>query len=428
MGERLITFGGAALLIAIGNLFYSSILNLKIKRWAFMAALCVMHSLLLVPFLLSGNVFLLYGVFVLWFPAMFAMGVRYSDDAGYMVFLAAVTAWICGSGNAIFVHLQYPIAVQLFEGKHPALPRLCIVVIGGICDSFLIWVVLRKFIAKMKEQFRHFATWSIALQQSLVLVINACMLFSVTWFCAALASHIRRGDVLLLFVWVCYFAVSVINVMAFQMAGKISERNEIAANLKRAEREAQENKAWAELVTAHAERENRWRHDMNALLQSVVHAAPSGELRAMAEKIGFKISSVPVIPKYSGILCLDITLGTLADEARAKGVRLDVSVRLPEPCPIPGEELVRMFSNLLNNAARAAACMPELSQRVVEVTAHHAAGFLYINTRNRFREDASPHGTGRGAAILQKFAKQYHGSYRSAPEGDVWVASLSLML
>ena len=428
MSERLIDFGGAVLLIAVGNVFFARVMNLKIKRAAFMVLLCALHVLLLLPFLIWGHEIVLYGTFVLSIPLLFAAGVFCSDDAKFVIFLAAIAGWIFGAANALFWHLLHPTAQHLFQGEHATLLRLAVTSAGFLADLLMAWLAPRFLVNRVLTQMKRYANWSIVLQYAAILLFNATLLFFVAGVCAALTSRAPElAAAMIAVIWGWYAIVGGVNFLTFHMISKVSERNEIAANLEKKETEARMHKEYAELVTRNAERLSRWQHNTNDILAAMRMAVQDEKVIQMIDELGIKIS-VPAIPRYTGDIVLDTCLAAKAEEARKKDVRLHMQIALPSPVSMTSVELMRIFLNLLDNAIRAAAAMPDPADRAVEIECKKNAGFLYINTRNRFLEDKTPHGTGQGTVILRKFAEQYHGTFVSQPRGGEWAAMLALKL
>jgi len=273
-----------------------------------------------------------------------------------------------------------------------------------------------------------YANWRLALQYCFILVVNALMLFSMAVLCTALTACVPKlGVALLVFSWGWYIIVGFVNILTFQLMAKISERNEIAANLRLKEAEAQASLEYAELIKSNAARLTHWQHDMNKVIANVCASTRNEEVLAAMNELSIKIS-LPAVPDYTGNLLLNTCLASQMEQAQELNVRLHLQVDLPKDVPMSGIELVRIFSNLLDNAIRAASVLPNPLERVVDAECRANAGFLYITTRNRYIKEATPHGTGQGAVILRKFAEQYHGVYTNKQDDGEWFAQLALKL
>ena len=428
MTELLIEFACAALLLATGNLFFGSVLNLKIKRAAFTALLCTLAVLLLLPFLIWGHMFLLYTVFALWVFVLFAVGVIYSSDTRPVVFWAALPVWVLGPGNILFANLLQPIAFQLWGNEQTVLIYSLKSVLLIVLNISYYAVILRFLATGAKVQMKRYANWTLALQYGLILIINALMLFSMAALCTALAARLRNyGIALLVFAWAWYGIAGVVNLLTFRMMAKISERNELAAHREQKEMEIQLNREYTAVLEHNAERLKRWQHDTNNLIAAMKLSVSDKQRAAALDELSIKIG-VPAVTDYTNNVLLNQTLMLKAEEARRHDVRLVMQIALPERVPLTDIELMRIFTNLLDNAIRAAAALPEPGERVLEVVCKENAGYLYISTRNRFLEGGAPSGTGRGTEILRKFEASHQGKFTSKPCGDVWVAQLAVKL
>ena len=428
MTERLIEFLCAVLLLAIGNLFFGSILNLKIRRTAFTVLLCALDTLLLLPFLVWGYILLLYPVFVLCAFFSFVAGVFFSNDMRSVVYWAVWPILILGPADMLFVNLLQPIIFHIW-GNERSVPIYLIEAVFLIILNVSYCMIILRFLKKgVKAQIKAYANWQIALQHSLVLIINAVVLFSLASLCTALAIRTQnQGAALLVLAWVLFGIVGVVNLLTFRILAKISERNELAANQKQKEVEAQLGQEYAAVANHNAERLERWQHDANNVIATLRLSVSDKQSADALDDFAIKIG-VPAVAKYADNILLNQTLMINAEKARARDVRLAVQIALPKQVPLSDIEIIRIFSNLLDNAIRAAAEMPEPAQRVVEVVCKENAGYLYISTRNHFLEGSVLHGTGRGTEILRKFEKSHHAQFTSKPQGDEWIAQLAVKL
>jgi len=428
MTERLIEFLCAVSLLAIDNLFFGSILNLKIRRTAFTALLCALDTLLLLPFLIWGHILLLYPVFVLCAFFSFVAGVICSNDMRPFVFWAVWPILILGPADMLFVNLLQPIVFHIW-GNERSVPIYLIEAVFLIILNVSYCMVILRFLKKgVKAQIKAYTNWQIALQHSLILIINAVVLFSLAALCTALAVRTQnREAALLALAWALYGIVGVVNLLTFRILAKISEGNELAAHREQKEIEAQLGQEYAAIANHNAKRLKRWQHDTNNLIATLRLSASDKRIMSALDDLAIKIS-VPCVADYTSNILLNETLMLKAEEARARDVRLVMQIALPEQVPLTDIELIRIFSNLLDNAIRAAAEMPDPGERTVEIVCKENAGYLYISTRNHFREDSTPRGTGRGTEIIRKFEKSHQAQFTSKPHGDEWIAQLAVRL
>lgn len=90
---------------------------------------------------------------------------------------------------------------------------------------------------------------------------------------------------------------------------------------------------------------------------------------------------------------VDALLAAKATACRAQGIAWDAAVELPARVTLPDAHLVAMFSNMLDNALRAAAQAPA-PERFVSVRARLAHGMLQVEVENAMVD--TPCGDGRG--------------------------------
>ena len=155
---------------------------------------------------------------------------------------------------------------------------------------------------------------------------------------------------------------------------------------------------------------------------------------------------VPAVQRYCSHRVVDALLVGKGSEFERDGIRFDCAVSIPDDGVFSDLELCAVFSNMLSNAARACADMPE-GERWIELRARVMAGNLVVRAKNpcapgavgkplsdRGRngsEGPLPGGRsvdshGWGLEILRLIADDHSGSFSAGKRGDRFVAEMVL--
>lgn len=131
----------------------------------------------------------------------------------------------------------------------------------------------------------------------------------------------------------------------------------------------------------------------------------------------------------------DAFLFSRAEEAKARGIRVETDVRLPYQLGIANTDLITAMGNLLDNAVEAVLLLPE-AERFIRISAGVKNNFLVLRVEN----SVSPASTkkrsrrieglerGLGSRILEELARQYQGTFSAGREGDLYRATITLQM
>ena len=140
------------------------------------------------------------------------------------------------------------------------------------------------------------------------------------------------------------------------------------------------------------------------------------------------------LPAYVHIhqtYCADPYLNALlilaTGAGRRKGVKLEISGGLRQGTRISCDDLISLFSNLLDNALRAAA---DAETKVISMQIHQSGNMLSLSIANHFR---AQHGErdwrhGFGSLIVQEIAERYDGWVSREVQDERYIVQVTLLL
>lgn len=133
-----------------------------------------------------------------------------------------------------------------------------------------------------------------------------------------------------------------------------------------------------------------FKQDYNHMITSVKSLLSIGEYQKAISLLDtiHEIShkQVPVQPSYSNNILLDALLQDTAARCEEQSTQFSANVYLPIGHNISETDIVRMFTNLFNNAAEACAKVTSDSERFISITSRFIShnGWLKIETTNSF--------------------------------------------
>lgn len=132
--------------------------------------------------------------------------------------------------------------------------------------------------------------------------------------------------------------------------------------------------------------------------------------------------------RYCEHSVVNAVLTCKSEEAARAGVVLRTRVALPARLAVEDVHLCSLFSNLLDNALRAAAALPA-DRRWVEADSRVCGDTLFVNVHNPYQEGQEPHGeNGYGLKIVKEIAGQYEGELIIQKENGLFTAIAALEL
>lgn len=180
---------------------------------------------------------------------------------------------------------------------------------------------------------------------------------------------------------------------------------------------------------------NHIRHDLNNQLQAAYQLLDSSEgdyVRAQLDQLSRNLRD-KVGPAYCANLMVDAVLKNKEMLCTEQGIRMEVSVELPNDLPVENSCLCSIFSNLLDNSIQGV-MESGAADRYIELRAGIRSGCLNVHCINPavkpkkavLRGPLRPHGL--GLEILEQLAQRYSGSLQTRFEADQFEAIMILPL
>lgn len=183
-------------------------------------------------------------------------------------------------------------------------------------------------------------------------------------------------------------------------------------------------------IEARREEMAKLRHDFNNQLVTAYHLAEQGEMlkvRALLDAVKAEIAGTGGYP-YCGNTVVNAVLNEKAAACQTRGIRLETELALSEIPAIQPVHMCSVFTNLLDNAIRAAEECPE-PERFIFIKSARKEGYLHIKVENSALEVKKANQLqrkGYGQEILRDIAQRYDGEFLTDWNTGVYRAMLSL--
>ena len=234
--------------------------------------------------------------------------------------------------------------------------------------------------------------------------------------------------VLMLFVpcvaWILYHFLWLITVRVTQSA-RLQQENTLLQ---------MEHKRYDEL-RSYMDASRALRHDFRQHLLVIGQYAKDGntkDLQAYLEPMLEKAGSTP--PRYCMNTAADAIAAHYARLAEQQQTRIAFKLELPEKLPLPESDYCALLGNLLENALRAVAQLPEEDRRVEAVSLMLSDAMLGVSVSNpytgkiRLGKNGLPHGGkaghGLGLASVASTVQRYRGTLDIRTENNVFAVDI----
>lgn len=185
-----------------------------------------------------------------------------------------------------------------------------------------------------------------------------------------------------------------------------------------------------ETLIADMEDAAKIRHDIRNQLQTVYALLQSGsheQAKSQLDDIGALVNQAP---SYCANPVINALLQVKAGQYESAGVTLDCRCEVPAMIQIAGVELCSLFSNVLDNALRAAKDSGQNAPKM-ELRSGVQGNVLTLYCRNSCPEEPeeSPRpGHGLGLEILRDLAARHHGEVKTSRGGGYFTTEVQLLL
>lgn len=204
---------------------------------------------------------------------------------------------------------------------------------------------------------------------------------------------------------------------------------------------AEEQAAWSEhlllqqqsyyaQILSDTEDASRIRHDIRNQLQTAYSLMQSGDIDAATGQLDGISRRLERSASFCANKIVNAILSVKSDSFAEAGIALHCHCDVPEPLPFDGVELCSLFSNVLDNAYRAAASV-EKEPKTVELTAGIRRGYFILTCTNPTPEAPprrSGKGHGLGLGILRDLAEKYNGELKTEQENGTFKTTIWLQI
>ena len=189
-----------------------------------------------------------------------------------------------------------------------------------------------------------------------------------------------------------------------------------------------------------AEKQNKevqkLKHDMKHKLHELYHLLENSDGHELSEKIGAMCIEFEQIDEkqYSDNPIVDSVLRIKFGRAKARGIKVETSIRIPKKMQLDHGDIGVLYGNLVDNAVEACSKVPE-EQRFVKIENKYQSGILLLIITNSktgkknkslktTKKDNIRHG--HGVQSVRKVVEKYNGTVSFTDKGDIFEVSAML--
>ncbi len=184
-----------------------------------------------------------------------------------------------------------------------------------------------------------------------------------------------------------------------------------------------------------------WRHDYRNHIQTMKAYLDMGkyqELSDYLDQLNADLSSVDTVIKTGNVM-IDAILNSKISVARAKQIRVEAKVIVPQQLSVAEVDLCVILGNLLDNAIEACLRIAEESHRFIRIYMDVLQGQLYLYVLNatagKLRQQGGVYlstktarGHGYGLMRMDRVVEKYHGYLDRQDEDGVFATEVLLPL
>lgn len=178
------------------------------------------------------------------------------------------------------------------------------------------------------------------------------------------------------------------------------------------------------------------KHDMKHKLHELYHLLENSDGHELSEKIGAMCIEFEQIDEkqYSDNPIVDSVLRIKFGRAKARGIKVETSIRIPKKMQLDHGDIGVLYGNLVDNAVEACSKVPE-EQRFVKIENKYQSGILLLVITNSktgkknkslktTKKDNIRHG--HGVQSVRKVVEKYNGTVSFTDKGDIFEVSAML--
>ena len=186
-------------------------------------------------------------------------------------------------------------------------------------------------------------------------------------------------------------------------------------------------------ILADQEEASHIRHDLRNQIQTVYALMQAGDAETAQRQLDELTRMTEQHQSFCRNRIVDAILHVKELQYRDRGIRLQFRCSVPEDLPVNGTDLCSLFSNLLDNAAKAVDSL-DAEKKVISLSSDQNGDIFTVRCENPYSGVESilpshrPDGHGLGLSILEELVKRYQGEMRINTDRGMFSATLWLFL
>lgn len=277
--------------------------------------------------------------------------------------------------------------------------------------------------------------WNRLLGRAPVRVLKPYLLFPVSqWLLIVLTVHFASLDVfqpirylLILLATLFCVAADIVLLRSIRAASEKAVAEERAHWYETLLEQQEQTYAY---IMADQEDAAKIRHDIRNQLQTAYALMENGSGEEARRQLDEVRAIVNAAPSYCANRLINALLSVKAGQMEAAGVALDCRADVPERIALPGTELCSLFSNVLDNALRAAQDVLA-REPVVALRAGITGNVFTLVCKNPYDAEKQAEirpGHGLGLEILRDLAERHDGTLTAKAENGEFTVTVQLLL
>ena len=238
----------------------------------------------------------------------------------------------------------------------------------------------------------------------------------------------REISVFVAFGFILGFAADIVLLYAFLNQG---EKDALAEKVREMEHLQQVEQLHYQSIETRREELAKIRHDFNNQLMTALYLTEQGgreQAKLMLEQLRRNLANTKE-NTWCGNVVINAVLNEQAAACERDDIDFSAEISIEDTAKIQPVHLCSVFSNLLDNARRAAAACPAEDRKIM-VKAAQKGDYLHIKVENTSafpeKRKKTADGHGYGQEILKDIAMQYNGDFYTDWKEGIYTALISM--
>ncbi len=321
-----------------------------------------------------------------------------------------------GQANAQFEALaaEQPLAFCLCEVVNLLTTSLLAISLSGLWDRLIL--------KTSNKTLLYFVLFP--LSQCIILWECFTLIARITTMDQEIDPYYLQMSVLML---VCFAA----DVLLFRVMRRSTEQAVAEERAAWSENLLHQQEVYYTQVLADTEDASRIRHDIRNQLQVAYTLMAEGNIEAAKDQLDGISLRLEAAPSHCANRVVNALLSVKEERFAQDGIPFEIRCDVPAQLPLEGVELCSLFSNVLDNAYRAALALPTEERTAVTLTAGISRNYFILTCTNPTAQGPQPapeKGHGLGLNILRELAQRHNGAVKAEQNGGQFKTSVWLEL